>query len=207
MNLFPGWPDLRLIDSRRGPSLPAMAEWTLGPWPFGHLAPKRVHMRLVVSLAAIALTVHSPTAEAVSICRWVNESGRTQIAEVVPDKYKKIATCTDSRKYELSAEQRRAAEQRVAEDRAAANKEAAKPPAERAASSPRPAGAASQPGAKRPAEVVTDATDCPSWWRIYDESVECFGPYRTTRGATKVEAFDKCNVVPSPEPRCGPRSN
>ena len=196
-----------LIGSRRGPSLPAMAQWILGLKSFGRLVPTRALIRRAVQLAAIALTLQSPTAKAVSICRWVNESGRTQIAEVVPDKYKKIATCTDSRKYELSAEQRRTAEQRVAEDRAAANKEAAKPPAERAASSPRPAGAAYQPGAKRPAEIVTDATDCASSWRIYDESVECFGPYRTTGGATKSEAFDKCNVVPNPEPRCGPRSN
>jgi hypothetical protein len=60
---------------------------------------------------------------------------------------------------------------------------------------------------KRPTEVVTDATDCATWWRIYDASVECFGPYRTTRGATKVEAFDKCNVIASPEPKCGPRSH
>jgi hypothetical protein len=137
----------------------------------------------------------------------VNESGLTQIADVVPDKYKKVATCTDSRKFEVSPEQRRAAEKRVADDRAAASKAAARPPPEGAASSPRPAGAASQPGAKRPTELVTDATDCPTWWRLYDESADCFGPYRTTRGATKVEAFDKCNVVPNPEPRCGPRSN
>ena len=122
-----------------------------------------------------ALALFSPTVGATTICRWVNENGRTQISEVVPDKYKKVATCTDSQKYELSPEQRRAAEQRVAEDRATARDQAAKPPTERASGAPRPAGAASQPGAKRPIEVVTDTTDCPTWWRIYDESVKCFG--------------------------------
>jgi hypothetical protein len=55
--------------------------------------------------------------------------------------------------------------------------------------------------------VVTDETDCPTWWRLYDDSIECFGPYRTTRGAIKVEGFDVCNVVQSPEPKCGPRGN
>lgn len=60
---------------------------------------------------------------------------------------------------------------------------------------------------KRPAELVTETTSCPTWWRLYDESGECFGPYRTARGATKAEAFDVCNVVLSPEPKCGPRSN
>jgi hypothetical protein len=159
------------------------------------------------SFAAVALVLLSTGAGATPICRWVDESGRTQIAEVVPEKYKKVAICTDSQKFELSPEQREAAEQRGAEDKAMARKAAAKPPGERASSAPRPARAASQPGAKRPTEVVTDATDCPTWWRIYDQSVECFGPYRTGRGATKAEGFDKCNVVASPEPKCGPRSN
>lgn len=159
------------------------------------------------SLAAMALVLLSSCAGATSICRWVDQTGRTQLAEVVPDKYKKVAVCTDSQQHELSAAQRRAAEQRVAQDRARARQAAVKPPAEGPSSSPRPAGSASSPDAKRPIEVVTDATDCPTWWRIYDESVECFGPYRTTRGATKAEAFDRCIVVPSPEPKCGPRSN
>ena len=102
----------------------------------------------------------------------MDESGRTQIAELVPEKYKKVAVCSDSQRYELSAEQRQAAEQRVAEDKARARTAAAKPPADRASSALRPARAASQPGAKRPTETVTDATDCTTWWRIYDQSVE-----------------------------------
>lgn len=157
--------------------------------------------------AALALMLLATCAGATSICRWVDERGRTQIAEVVPEKYKKVATCTDSSRYELSAEQRQAAERRVAEDKARARQAVAKTPANGASSAPPPARATSQPGAKRPAEVVTDAIDCPTWWRIYEESVECFGPYRTTRGATKPEGFDRCNVVASPEPKCGPRSN
>jgi hypothetical protein len=156
---------------------------------------------------AVAMLLLSNPAEATSICRWVNESGRTQIAEVVPEKYRKVAICTDSRKYELSAEQVRAAQQRVADDRARAREAAAKPPSDRASSAGDPARAVSNPSPKRPTEVVTADTDCATWWRIYDESVECFGPYRTTRGATKPEGFDRCNVVASPEPKCGPRSN
>ena len=162
-------------------------------------------MKFCARLAALSMLLLSTCAGATSICRWVDERGRTQLAEVVPEKYKKVAICTDSRRYELSAEQRQAAERRVAEDKARARQAAAQPPANGASSAPRPASAASHPGAKRPTEVVTDATDCPTWWRIYDESVECFGPYRTTRGATKREGFDQCNVVASPEPKCGPR--
>lgn len=164
-------------------------------------------MKICLSLATLSLMLLSASVQATSLCRWVDENGRTQIAEVVPEKYRKVAVCTDSQKYELSAEQRRAAEQRVADDRARAREAAAKPPSDRASSARGPARAASKPGAKRPTEVVTADTDCTTWWRIYDESVECFGPYRTTRGATKPEGFDRCNVVASPEPKCGPRSN
>jgi hypothetical protein len=164
-------------------------------------------MTMPGTLAAAALLLLCCGAGATPICRWVDESGRTQIADVVPEPYEKVAVCTDSQRYELSSQQRQAAEQRLTDDKAKARRTAVRPPAGPASSARRPARAASQPSAKRPTEVVTETTDCPTWWRIYDESVGCFGPYRTTRGATKVEAFDKCNVIASPEPRCGPRSN
>jgi hypothetical protein len=159
-----------------------------------------------VLVTAVLATLSFPAAST-PICRWVDDSGRTQMAEVAPDRYKTLATCTDSQQYELSPAQRRAAEQAAAEDRARAARAAASLPARSAASAPRPASGASQAQAKRPTQVVTDATDCPTWWRLYEESGECFGPFRTTRGAIKAEAFDVCNEIPSPEPKCGPRSN
>jgi hypothetical protein len=54
--------------------------------------------------------------------------------------------------------------------------------------------------------VVTDSTDCATWWRLYDESVQCFEPYRMVNGALKSEAFERCNVIAGPEARCGLRS-
>lgn len=164
-------------------------------------------MTMPRTLAAAALVLFSSGAGATTICRWVDETGRTQFAEVAPERFRKGAVCTDSRRYELSAEQRQAAEEKMANDKEKARQAAAEPPADGASSAPRQARAESQPTAKRPTEVVTEATDCTNWWRIYHESVECFGPYRTTRGATKAEAFDKCNVIASPELKCGPRSN
>ncbi len=164
-------------------------------------------MSMPGTLAAAALLLISCGAGATAICRWVDETGRTQFAEVAPDKYKKGAVCTNSQRYELTAEQRQAAERKVASDKAKARRAAVRPPADAASGARGPARVASQPSAKRPSEVMTEATDCSTWWRLYDESVECFGPYRTTRGATKVEAFDHCNVIASPEPKCGPRNN
>ena len=45
-------------------------------------------MKLCLALAALSLLPLSTGAGATSICRWVDERGRTQIAEVVPEKYK-----------------------------------------------------------------------------------------------------------------------
>ena len=162
--------------------------------------------RMPVALIAVTLALLSPVARSMSICRWVDENGRTQMSDVVPDKYKKSASCSDSQKYELSPEQEREAQRRAAEAQKRTRYEMAAPPTEAASSPPAPR-QASLPSAKRPTEVITDATDCPTRWRLYDESAECFGPYRTVRGATKQEGFDKCNVIPSPEMKCGPRSN
>jgi hypothetical protein len=168
--------------------------------------PRRLR-RVVIAAAVLVATT---TADAGVICRWTDDAGRTQVAQAAPDKYKKRAICTDTQKYELSPEQEQAAQQRTAQEQAGARAEVTKPvvpPAPSASSAPRPASAAPQPRAKRPVEVVTDATDCATWWRLYDESAACFGPFRTTRGAIKVEAFDACNVVASPEIKCGPRRN
>lgn len=143
---------------------------------------------------------------ATSLCRWVDDSGRTHIAATVPERYKATATCTDSGRYEVPAAQRRAAQQRAEDEQARAKGSAAAPAAASAASAaPSVAAAASAPAPKRPAQAVTDQTDCATWWRLYEESLACFGPFRTTRGAVKAEAYEVCNVVVSPEPRCGRR--
>ena len=146
-------------------------------------------------IVATTLVVACARIGATPICRWVDSDGRSQLSEMVPEQYRKGATCTDSMQYELAPGE---AHTGVVQD-------VARPLAPLPAVAPVPLQAASHPVAKRPAEVVTDATDCPTHWRLYDASMACFGPFRTTRGATRVEAFDVCNVVASPELRCGPR--
>jgi hypothetical protein len=141
-------------------------------------------------------------AGATVIYRWVDENGRTHVSDVVPEKYRNSAVRIDSGQYEVSPAQRKEAQERAAREKALAD-EAAK----RRASTPpaAPASGASAPvAARRPAQGVTDATDCETWWRLYRESQECFGAYRTVRGGIKPEAFEKCNPIPSPELKCGP---
>ena len=158
------------------------------------------------ALVSITLALFSTGSGAASICHWVDEDGRTQLSDVVPDRYKSIAYCTSSLQYELSPEQKAAADKRTAEEKARTRSQVSSPPDSKPSRAPGMSEATPSSGAKRPAEVVTDNTACPVWWRIFDESTECFGPYRTVRGI-KPEAFENCNVVPSPELKCGPRTH
>ena len=150
-------------------------------------------------LAAVGALAVAGAANSASICRWVDESGRTQISDSVPEKYRQSAKCTDASAYELSPAQTKQAQERAAREKAQSDRTAG-----RGSVASGPAGASSAPSTKRPVQGVSDATDCETWRRLYEESQECFGPYRTTRGTTKAEAFDKCNVIPSPELKCGP---
>lgn len=151
---------------------------------------------------AFAALVACASAQAAAIYRWVDEDGRTHVADVVPEKYRATATRIDSGQYEVSPEQRRQAEERAARDKTLAAQSAARR-ADRAASAPGTK-ASAPASARRPAQGVTDATDCETWRRLYRESEDCFAPYRTTRGGTRAEAFEKCNPIPSPELKCGP---
>lgn len=160
-------------------------------------------LRTLSRLLAIATLLGSLAAQAAVIYRWVDERGRTHVSDVVPEKYLKSATRIDTGESAVSPERKRQADEAAARDKAFADEAARRRQSVGAASAP-PAPVASAPAAKRPAQGVTDSTDCDTWRRLYRESMECFGPYRTTGGATKPEAFDHCNVIPSPDLKCGP---
>lgn len=171
----------------------------LNPRPSRDMLRRSASFRTLVACALLAAPVG---AGATVIYRWVDEHGRTHVSDVVPEKYKRSATRVDSGAYEVSPQLRQEAEERAAKEKAladeAARRRAVAPP-------PVPGSAAPLPVAtKRPAQAVTESTDCPTWWRLYRESQECFGAFRTVGGGIKAEAFDKCNPIPSPEPKCGP---
>ncbi|RZJ02459.1 MAG: DUF4124 domain-containing protein, partial [Haliea sp.] len=63
----------------------------------------------LLGLAALVLAMLAPAADAASICRWVDENGRTQLSDAVPERYKNSASCTDAQKYDVSPVQRQAA--------------------------------------------------------------------------------------------------
>lgn len=140
---------------------------------------------------------------AATIYRWVDEQGKVHYSEVVPERYRGVARAVGAPANEPSDEQQREALERARKDKA--NAAAIATDRDRLPAAAASAAASAQPATKRPAKVPDDQTDCETWQRLYLESSECFGPYRTVRGATKPEAFSVCNVVPEPPSRCRPR--
>jgi Domain of unknown function (DUF4124) len=154
----------------------------------------------LVALVALGFTLNADSAV---VYRWVDQHGKVHFGDTVPSEYKAVARVVDRPVAAPSAEEQRQALARVAEQKAKLQQAGASAPA----SAPRGA-AASQPPVlifpiKRPPHAPTPDTDCETWRRLYQESLDCFGPYMTVRGAIKVEAFDACTPVSEPPPRCG----
>lgn len=163
--------------------------------------PSTLHSgRFLISLLmlAFALSAHA------EVFRWVDTQGKTHFSDVVPDEYKDVAQPVDATAPSPSPEEQRRAIDRAAREKARAA-EAPTIAAPAAASSPA-AAASSATASKRPPYAPGDDASCESWRSLYRESLDCFGPYRTARGATKAEAFEHCTPVAEPPLRCGPNT-
>ena len=152
-----------------------------------------------------------------AVYRWVDEQGRVHYSQVVPPQYRSSAKPVGTPATTPTPEQQREALDRAHKDKAgAAAIGTDRPPrpagAASAASAASAAGAAGAPAAarpadKRPAQIPDEHTDCDTWQRLYLESIECFGPFRTVRGGIKPEAFEVCNTVAEPpSTRCRVRT-
>lgn len=162
----------------------------------------KMRKRMASALPVLVLlfsTAKMPVGAA-TIYRWTDEHGKTHYAERVPEKYQKTAKpVTTGNSSPTQVQQREAQEQATRlKSRASATESAASQPR----STPMPVPASAAAPAKRPAQVPNDRTDCETWSRLYRESLDCFGPYRTTRGATREEAFTYCTPVEQPPSRC-----
>jgi hypothetical protein len=158
--------------------------------------------RVIAGIGA-AWLLASSGAVAATVYRWVDEQGKVHYAEVVPPQYRHAAEPVGGPATEPTAAQQQDALERARKDRvraAAIGADRENMPASASAAS-----VASRPSGRRPAPTPDDQTDCETWQRLYRDSIECFGPYRTTRGAIRPEGFDVCSTVPEPPPRCRPR--
>ena len=155
--------------------------------------------RAFVFLCALFLLASAPfsTADA-TVYRWVDDLGKTHYSEIVPQQYKGVAKQIDTSANSPTAKQRRDAQARAQKPKSVATDIYQQP---LPASEP-PAMAAFKPVSKRPDQTPTEQTDCETWGRLYEESMACFGPFKTVRGI-KSEAFEVRNVVTEPpQARC-----
>lgn len=164
-----------------------------------------IHMkRGLTGLALLMIcAVFSLTAGAADIYQWVDENGQTHIADTVPARYKNSAKKIDTSASKVSREQRAAALQRAEEARRAAAR-ALLPGVAPAPASPTPAtpeGYSLEPDANAKRSDPDDA-DCARLRREYAESQACFVQFATQNGI-KGEAYEHCQSVPDPTPRCG----
>jgi len=150
------------------------------------------------ALAASFAVLAFPSVHGAEIYRWVDDEGRTQLSDHVPEKYRARATpLGDSRQYELTPQQRTEADARAARDkrqrelddqRRAADEEAEAQAARAAASA---ASAAASRTAK-PAAARTGATDCAGWKAEYEKSGECYARFHLVNGRMKAGALEEC---------------
>ncbi len=139
------------------------------------------------------------------IYRWVDEQGKTHFSDVVPEKYRRVARPVGgSDEAPPPAPPASRPAPRPLEQAASTPGAASAAPAAPAAPVRRPPSTPSAlASGKRPASTPTEGTDCATWLRLYRESLDCFAPFVTARGAMKAEAFAVCNPVPEPPIRCG----
>ncbi|OYU45667.1 MAG: hypothetical protein CFE44_06265 [Burkholderiales bacterium PBB4] len=171
---------------------------------------------LILCLCALCLT---PSAlKAGDIYRWVDDQGRTQMSDVVPEKYRDKATRINSRRYELTPEQKadagsraryeaqRARDEKELERRAQAESENLELQRQyRAAQDRARSREKSYTNTDGGAESRNGA--CEEAWRRYNDGVACFSRFATTNvgGATvriRPEAYQFCVDAPLPSPSC-----
>ena len=161
----------------------------------------RASMKTV--LLAFVLLSAAGLCGATDMYKWKDESGRTHVAESVPERYKRVATKIDSRQFEVQESEKAAALARGAKEREhAASMAADRARAADAASAPPLGLSASQPRAgtsRRQGE-----SSCDQHWRLYFESQACFAPYQRREVGPRVEAYSNCQTVQAPPSECGP---
>ena len=155
----------------------------------------RLTRRPTVLIAAGVLMTTGAVCAAATY-RWTDDQGAVHYGDVVPPQYEDRARrMGPPSTAPTDAEQQRALE-RAARDRAQAAAKANAPPPDAS-----PPGPSADDTGKRPAQTPSADTDCETWQRLYEESIDCFGPYHTVNGI-RPEAFDHCNEVLAPPSRC-----
>jgi hypothetical protein len=141
------------------------------------------------------------------IYRWVDERGVTNVSDVVPEKYKKVAQKVDTGPLEPDEATRREAVARaaaIASAAASGTGPAAAANARQGGSVATPLSASRSASSAASASASGDGDDCATLQRRYKESQDCYGPQpRTITGAINGARSPQCTAVVDPSPKCG----
>ena len=157
-------------------------------------------VRVTSSLVLVLLLAGPPNSNGAVICQWVDDTGRTQMSDTVPLKYRNAAKCVDSRQFELTPEARAAARARQAAllERAASSASAS------ASAASQPTGSAQV--APAPNMAMPDLSNCEAWWRAFLASRDCFAGFQKGSGlggSLRPGAHAACGPeIPNPDPKC-----
>jgi Sec-independent protein translocase protein TatA len=148
--------------------------------------------RVMISKVALLLFGSLSLATyAADVFRWVDENGKIHYGDSVPERYKQAAKKLDAERANVTSAQRQEAEARLAREKAAAESMRRAREAK--------LGATQSSSAKSPDIARVDGNaGCAEQMKRYQESLDCFAPYRTARGGIKQEAFQHCTEVKQP---------
>jgi Domain of unknown function (DUF4124) len=157
-------------------------------------------MMKLSTAALVCLALSAPFAEAAGIYQWVDDQGRVQFSDKVPDAYKPRAKEVEVERFKAAPRARPGTAVTAAAPAPATGSDAAPlplplPPGVRPAPRPR---APSGPG-----PVAGKEAECAVLRQRYADSQRCFAPFVTATGGVKAEAFTRCTPVADPSPQCG----
>lgn len=173
-------------------------------------------LRNLILTGYLCLSLHP--LQAADIYRWVDDQGQTQVSDLVPEKYRDRATRINSRKFELTSEQKFEARDRAVYEaqrardesvlRRQANEEALASEQERRE---RAAQELARGRAKTDPVAPVDNTNsqCETLWRRYNDGVACFSRFTAGNvggGSVRIrpEAYQFCADAPLPPSSCSP---
>lgn len=150
-------------------------------------------------------------AHATDLYRWVDVHGQTQMSDIVPDRYRDVASKISSKKFELTPEQSTDAQARLAKERERSERAKAELDARERLRLQQRADAEAElakvnSAKKSNPSASNSGKKCDSLWKEYLENAGCFSRFATVSGAVRPEAFAVCSDTPSPAPKCQART-
>ncbi len=170
--------------------------------------------RNLILAGLLGMAMHA--LQAADIYRWVDDQGQTQMSDVVPEKYRDKATRINSKKYELTSDQKADARDRAiyeaqrARDekemrRQAQYEDQARERERRYLANQELARARAK--ANQASSSDRARNNCEELWRRYNDGVACFSRFAAGNvggGSVRIrpEAYQFCTDAPLPPSSC-----